>query len=279
MSDWEKAKEIATSALSYGADLIKERVLILDVCEKIESKVLELGGKPAFPVNISLNRVAAHYTALPDDKSVVSKGDLVKIDVGVHVNGAIGDVATTIDLGNNKKLVEASQKALENVKALIKPGTELREIGRVIKETISSYGFSPIKNLSGHELGLYKVHAGVTIPNYDNGDVIQLEEGQHIAIEPFATDGEGKVIEGGESGIYRLDQIKPVRDFTARKVIKFIQEEYKTLPFAKRWVVKKFPNGNYILRLLEKENVIKQYKQLVEVGKGLVSQAETSFTV
>jgi len=279
MSDWEKAKEIATSALSYGADLIKERVLILDVCEKIESKVLELGGKPAFPVNISLNRVAAHYTALPDDKSVVSKGDLVKIDVGVHVNGAIGDVATTIDLGNNKKLVEASQKALENVKALIKPGTELREIGRVIKETISSYGFSPIKNLSGHELGLYKVHAGVTIPNYDNGDVIQLEEGQHIAIEPFATDGEGKVIEGGESGIYRLDQIKPVRDFTARKMIKFIQEEYKTLPFAKRWVVKKFPNGNYILRLLEKENVIKQYTQLVEVGKGLVSQAETSFTV
>ncbi len=279
MSDWEIAKKIATESLEYGKTLIKKDSLVLDICEKVEGKIRELGGKPAFPVNVSINRVAAHYTALPNDQTKLNNGDLVKIDVGVHVNGAIGDVAGSVDLGENKELVMAAQEALKSVKSLIKPGIELREIGRKIQKTIQDYGFSPIKNLSGHELGLYKVHAGMTIPNYDNGDTTKLEKGQHIAIEPFATNGEGKVVEGKESGIYRLERVKPVRDFGARKVIKFIQEEYKELPFAQRWIVKKFPHGNYILRLLEKEKIVKHYPQLVEISKGLVSQAETSFTV
>jgi len=279
MNDWETAKDIATKALTYGKSLVKEGVLVLNVCEKIEAKIKGLGGKLAFPVNVSINRIAAHYTALPNDKMSLSRGDLVKLDVGAHINGAIGDVATSVDLGNNKKLIQSVENALENIKELIKPGTELRQIGKVIQKTIQENGFSPIKNLSGHELGLYEVHAGITIPNYDNGDKTKLKKGQHIAIEPFATNGAGKITEGGESGIYRLINIKPVRDLYARNMIKFINEEYKGLPFAKRWLVQKFPSYNYILRLLEKENVVKQYPQLVEISKGLVSQAETSFTV
>lgn len=279
MNDWDLAKDIATKALEYGKPLVKKGALVLDICEKIESKIEELGGKPAFPVNVSINRVAAHYTALPNDSLALEEGDLVKVDVGAHINGAIGDVAGTVDLGDHKELVQAAEDALKNIKEMIKPGIELREIGKKIQEIIQGYGFSPIKNLSGHELDLYTIHAGMTIPNYDNGDTTKLEKGQHIAIEPFATTGEGKVVEGGESGIYRLHNLKPVRDVGARKVIKFIQEEYKGLPFAKRWVVKKFPNANYILRLLEKEKILKHYPQLVEISKGLVSQAETSFTV
>jgi len=279
MSDWENAKNIANSTLVYGRGLVKAGALVLDLCEKIESKIKELGGKPAFPVNVSINRVAAHYTALPNDILKLNKGDLVKVDVGVHINGAIGDVAGSVDLGNNKELVKSVESALENIKELIKPGTELRQIGKVIQKTIQEHGFSPIKNLSGHELGLYEIHAGITVPNYDNGDKTKLKKGQHIAIEPFATNGEGKVTEGGESGIYRMINIKPVRDLGARNMIKFINEEYKGLPFAKRWLVKKFPSYNYTLRLLEKENIVKQYPQLVEISKGMVSQAENSFII
>ena len=279
MNDWEKAGKIAAEALELGKKLVKVDVSLLEVAEKIEAKIVELDGKPAFPVNLSINHIAAHYTPFPGDTLRFVQGDLVKIDVGAHVNGAIGDTAATIDLGNNKELVKASEEALNSAIKIFKPGTKFREIGRVIQEKIKEHGFVPIVNLSGHGLDLYNLHAGITVPNYDNGDEKVLQEGQILAIEPFATSGEGKIMEGKPSGIYRLDQIRPVRDANARKILKFIAEEYKTLPFAKRWVIKKFPTAAFALRILENERILAQYPQLPEKTKALVSQAEHTVKV
>jgi len=279
MDDWEKAGKISAEALELGKKLVKVDVSVLEVAEKIEAKIIELGGKPAFPVNISLNQIAAHYTPSHDDALRFSQGDLVKIDVGAHVNGAIGDTATTIDLGDNKELVKASEHALKSAIEIFKPGIKFREVGKTIQETIREYGFVPIVNLSGHGLDIYNLHAGITVPNYDNGDEKTLQEGQILAIEPFATKGEGKIIEGKPSGIYRLEQIRPVRDANARKVLLFIAEEYKTLPFAKRWLMKKFPTAAFSLRILENERILAQYPQLPEKTKALVSQAEHTVKV
>lgn len=279
MDDWEKAGRIAAQTLEFGKSLVKVDASLLEVAEKVEAKIIELGGKPAFPVNISLNHVAAHYTPFPDDKARFAKNDLVKIDVGVHVNGAIGDTAATVSLGGNEELIKASEDALEAAIQIFKPGTKLGEVGKVIQEKIRSFGFVPVVNLSGHGLGIYDLHAGITIPNYDNGDQRELREGQIFAIEPFATSGEGKIIEGKLSGIYRLENKKPTRNMTARKMLDFIEKEYKTLPFAKRWLVKKFPTANFALRILEKEGILHQYPQLPEKTKALVSQAEHSVKV
>lgn len=279
MDDWEKAGKIAAEALELGKSLIKVDALLLEVAEKIEAKIIELGGKPAFPVNLSINHIAAHYSPFPGDETRFKKGDLVKIDVGAHINGAIGDTAATIDLGDNKELAKASEEALKAAIEIFKPGTKFGEIGKAIQEKIKEFGFVPIVNLSGHGLDLYNLHAGVTVPNYDNGDEKELQDGQILAIEPFATNGEGKIIEGKPSGIYRLEHAKPVRNMNARKVLKFIAEEYKTLPFAKRWVVKKFPTAGFALRILENEKILHQFPQLPEKTKALVSQAEHTVKV
>jgi len=279
MDDWEKAGKIAAEALEFGKKLIKVDASLLEVADKVEAKIVELGAKPAFPVNLSINHIAAHYAPFPGDETRFVKGDLVKIDVGSHVNGAIGDTAATIDLGDNQELVKASEEALKAAIEMFKPGTKLGEIGRAIQEKIKEYGFVPIVNLSGHGLDLYNLHAGTTIPNYDNGDERMLKEGQIFAIEPFATKGEGMIIEGKPSGIYRLEQARPVRDMNARKVLKFISEEYKTLPFAKRWLVKKFPTAGFALRVLEKEKILHHFAQLPENSKGMVSQAEHTVKV
>lgn len=279
MEDWEKAGKIAAEVLEFGKKLVKVDTPLLEVAEKIDEKIISLGGKPAFPVNISINHIAAHYSPYPDDETTFQQGELVKLDVGVHIDGAIGDTACTIDLGDNKELVEASERALQEALKMFTPGMKIGEIGKVVQKTIQEYNFVPIINLSGHQVEKYDLHAGITIPNYDNSDPHILKEGQVFAVEPFATNGEGKIIEGKPSGIYKISNIKPVRDPKIRKMIQFIAEEYHGLPFAKRWIVKKFPNANFALTLLENQGVIQQYAQLSEKIKGLVSQAEHTVIV
>ncbi len=280
LNDWIEAGKIAAEALNYSKSLIKEGESLLFVCNEIEKRITELGGKPAFPVNISINSIAAHYTASSDDKLVFKNGDMVKIDIGVEVNGFVGDNALTIYLGNEKKyldLVNASKEALDAAVKLVKPGVKLFEVGIVIHKEIQKYGFSPIKNLSGHGVERYTIHSGINIPNYDNGDKRELKEGQIIAIEPFATDGKGYVIEGKQSGIYKLVKKKPIRDSNARKILELIEKNHKTLPFAKRWI--QTPMANIALNILEREGIIYQYPQLVEENKGFVSQAEHTILV
>ncbi|GAG18527.1 unnamed protein product, partial [marine sediment metagenome] len=167
---YTKAGRIAGQALEYGKSLIKPGVLVLDVVEKIEAKIKELGGEPAFPVQISLNETAAHYCPDKNDETKLND-QVVCLDVGVSVDGFIGDTACTVDLsGKNSELVLASEEALKNAIAIIKPGVKVGEIGKVIEETITKHGFRPVKNLSGHGLDEYNIHDFPTIPNYDNED-------------------------------------------------------------------------------------------------------------
>ena len=278
MKDWIKAGEIASEVLEYGKNLIKKDKSILDIIENVEGKIFQLGGKPAFPAQISINEIAAHYSPVKEDFSI-KESDIAKLDVGVHVNGAIGDNAVTV--GNNKELIQASRDALNEAIKIIQIGTKLRDIGKVINQTISSYGFNPVKNLTGHSINIYEQHSGLSIPNYDNGDNFKLEKGMIIAIEPFATTGIGMIEEGKDSGIFKLEKIRNVRTQISKEILDFIVEEYKTLPFTKRWLLKKFPEFkvNFALNNLEKEGIIDQYKQLPEKSKGLVSQAEHTLLI
>ena len=282
MEDYFKSGEICKKAREYGITLIKEGTKLWDIAEKIEEKIRELGGECAFPVDVSLNYVAAHDTPKFNDDRILNISDVVKLDIGVHVNGKVSDTAVTVEVGTNKyeKLIKASEEALDNAIKIIKPGVKLKEIGNLIQKTIQKYGFSPIINLSGHGVDEYEVHSKPIIPNCDNNDNTELKENMVIAIEPFATDGEGKVTEGKPSGIYELISEKNIRNDNARKILNFVKEKYKTLPFCERWIMKEFGNSAKLsLLLLEREGIIKQFNVLPEIKKGQVSQAERTVIV
>ena len=280
MENWIKAGKIAAKALEYGKNLVKPEVLLLEIAEKIENKIMELGAKPAFPVNISINEIAAHSIPKHNDESKFKEGNLIKLDVGAHIEGCIGDTAATISLGNNKEIIKAVEDALKNAIKTIQIGTKINEIGKTIQETIQSYGFSPIQNLSGHLIEQYKQHAGITIPNFDNNNQTELKENQIIAVEPFATNGIGLIYEGKPSGVYKLETIKNTRNTTAREILKYIIEEYNELPFAKRWLIKKFGlKAVLALNSLEREKILYQFAELPEKNKGLVSQAEHTLLI
>ncbi len=278
MEDLIRAGRIAADAREFARRLVKVDTSLLDVAEKTESRIKELGGEPAFPVNISLNSIAAHYTPFPGDETRFKEGDLVKLDIGVHINGYIGDTAVTVDLGNNSELVKAAEDALKEAIKAVCIGVKVREIGMVVHKAIQSHGLSPIVNLSGHEIKQYSLHTGLTIPNLDNGNERQLEKGQVIAIEPFATSGPGKVVDGRSSGIYRLEHRKQTRSKAAAKILKHIEQNFSRLPFARRWL-SGFQALDFSLTTLEREKILYQYPQLVEVSKALVSQAEHTLLI
>jgi len=275
-----KAGKIASEAREYGKSLIKVGASLLEVSDKIEKKILELGGKLAFPTQISINDVAAHNCAEPDDDTKFEKGDLCKLDIGVHIDGYVADTAVTIDLGDNEDLVKASEDALNEALKIIKPGVTLAEIGEAIKNAIAKYNFAPIKNLSGHGLDRFVIHGPPTIPNFNTHDNTELKEDQVIAIEPFATNGGGMIYETDKANIFSLVEKKPVRSQITRAVLKEI-EQFENLPFTTRWLTKKFPlfKVNFALRELLQIEAIRKYPPLPEKNHGLVSQAEHTVIV
>ncbi len=280
MSDWLKAGKIAAEAREYAQEICKEGTSYTYVADTVEDFIIKKGGFPAFPMDVSVNEVAAHYCPYIVDDKVLEKGDVVKLDIGVHVNGAVADNACTVEIGTDKwkELIGASKDACLAACEIAIPDCPIRNIGKVIQETITGAGFTPITNLSGHGVAEWKVHTSPTIPNYDNKNENKLVEGQHIAIEPFATNGNGTVKEGKPCGVYAFLEKKPVRLPNARKLLTKIEKDYSTLPFTERWL-KDFPNAKFLLNLLEKAEAIKQYTILPEKTGGMVSQYENTVEV
>jgi len=279
LDNWRKAGKIAAEALAYGKQLIKPGASLLEVTEKVEKKIFELGGVPAFPAQISCDDIAAHYCAYSDDK-IIFKEQLVNLDVGVAVDGYIGDTACSVDLsGKNQKLIEAAESALSAAIEAVKQGKTLGEIGKAIQKAIESFGFSPVRNLSGHGLDINDIHTYPSIPNYDNGDETILKD-VIIAIEPFATNGEGMIYESGNANIFSLKQKKPVRNPMTRNILKEI-ESYEGRPFCTRWLDKKFHKGYISLAIKEMRNLdmLNEFPPLPDQKHGLVSQAEHSLYI
>ncbi len=275
---YKKAGKIAAEALAFGKELIVKGSSVLSVCDKVEEKIISLGGEIAFPAQISMDSIAAHYC--PEDDELKFGDQLVSLDVGVHVDGYIGDNACSVDLGgDNSDLVKASREALKAAIDTVKVGVKLSSIGKAIEDAITAFGFNPVRNLSGHGLDSYNVHCTPTIPNFDTKEDAVLEKGV-IAIEPFATSGTGMIHEKGEPSVFSLFGKKSVRVGFVRNIQKEI-ESYNGLPFTTRWLAKKFSMGQvrYALNQFKQLDILKEYPPLVEKTYGLVSQAEHSLLV
>ncbi|MDD5112067.1 MAG: type II methionyl aminopeptidase [Candidatus Altiarchaeota archaeon] len=281
LESYRKAGSIAKKVREWSKSMVKPGAKIFDIAEKIESKIIENGAGLAFPVNVCINDVTAHYTPKYNDALTLSGNDVVSVDLGVHVDGFIADTAYSIDLGGKHgKLLETNKKALELVEGMIKPGVSVKDIGSSVYKLITDAGYKPIENLTGHEVKQYDLHAGMSIPNIPVPYDWKLEEGMVLAIEPFATDGYGRVVESRHANIYGFLESRPVRMPEARLLAKEV-EARKKLPFAERWYAKKISPLKIPLAVQEliARNVIKTYPTLHEKEKGVVSQFENTMIV
>ncbi|MEF8851975.1 MAG: type II methionyl aminopeptidase [Haloarculaceae archaeon] len=276
---YEKCRE-AGEILAQVRDEAAERVEVgashLELAEWAEDRIRELGGKPAFPVNISIDEEAAHATPSIDDEETFGE-EMINLDIGVHVDGWLADTAVTVDLSGNPELAEAPAEALDAALAVVEPGVETGEIGAAIEEVIDGYGYNPVVNLTGHGLGHWEQHTTPNIPNRAVSQSVELDVGDVVAIEPFATDGGGKVREGSDEEIFALEREGSVRNRAAREALDQITEEFRTLPFATRWLDGSRPE--MALRRLQRQDVVHGYPVLKEEDGRLVSQKEHTIIV
>jgi methionyl aminopeptidase len=260
-------------------NFVREDMPIIDICERAEKLIHGKGAKPAFPCNVSINEIAAHYTSPPKDQRRVPKKSVVKVDIGAHVDGYLTDTAVTICFNQDYiGLVETAEQALKTAVNSIRPEISTSKLGAVIEKTMKSRGFKPISNLTGHQVGRFLVHAGTSIPNVSQllGSKIRL--GEVYAIEPFTTvpDAVGRVEDGKEVTIFRFLKSKSLKNPYAKELSKFIEENFRTLPFAERWLQDVVPNEHYreAFKELLSSRTLMGYPVFVEVSRKPVAQAE-----
>lgn len=265
----------------YGAGILREGMPILEGVEKIEEFLRGKGCPPAFPTCLSVNDVAAHDTPTHKDERVLQRGDVVKIDLGAQIDGFLTDTAKTVEVGtrNWTELIRATEEALAAAIEVVRPKVPTRLIGAAIERTIESFGYKPVANLTGHTIERYTVHAGKSVPNVgDHGDDV-LEEGDLVAIEPFATNGAGKV-DGRKSGnIYRIMRVREVRPDSTARFLAAMDRSFNRLPFAERWGYRVDRKAPAHLARLVRAGLVYTYPSLYDVAHGIVAQSEHSMIV
>ncbi len=281
LEKWIAAGEIAHKALGKAIETVDEGSSLLHLAESLESYIRQLGAEPAFPVNISVNEVAAHYSPKVEDRAILQPPAVVKIDLGASVDGFIADAAITITLGSSHtSLVETAKRALREAEHVLKPGVDLGEVGKRIETTVTMAGFKPIKNLSGHSMSRYSLHSGKCVPNVSSSACGRANAGEVYAVEPFATNGRGYVVEEEQGSIYRVSTLKVTGEDYLDFLLRELWRRYRGLPFSERWVHREWgERGMEALKKLVSKQRVQLYPVLREAGNGVVAQFEDTLVL
>ena len=285
VESYMRAGKIAAETRDYARGLVREGVSLLDICSRVEENIIMRGGRPAFPCNVDVNEVAAHYSSPIDDTRIIPRGAIVKVDLGVHVNGYIADTALTVCLDPaHTAMVRGVEEALKRAVETIRPRAKNGDIGGAIESTIERYGFKPIANLSGHQMNRFVLHTGKSIPNVQGVSFDRISEDEVYAVEPFLTTklGKGQIrSEEREVFIHRFHKDRIPKSPNARVLLDTIRSEYKSLPFSERWLKHLLPKKELDEAFSEllKEKCIMGYPVLVEAAGQIVAQAEHTVIV
>jgi methionyl aminopeptidase len=276
---FRKAGRIAAECREWAKQNIKPGVEVRAVLESVEDMIRSRGGQPGFPAQSSRNEVAAHYCSPPGDPLTYAEGDCVKVDIGAHVDGYVADTAATVDLSTDQRwtpLIRASADALAAAISVLEDGVSVGDVGAAIERTILAAGYNPVRNLTGHGLGRWKVHTPPQIPNQGERSGQRLRAGMVFAIEPFACNGRGYIKEKGKAEVFMMVRPPLRAKGLDRGVLKEI-EAWRGLPIARRYF--RHLETEVVedtLSKLARQGALMRYPPLVEEPGVMVSQTEHS---
>jgi methionyl aminopeptidase len=284
-ANWLKAGNVAADALQLGKKLCVPGARLVDVTGAVEDYIRKQGLGQAFPCTLSIDSLAAHYTPTHDDPTVLKEGQVVKIDCGAELNGALSDNALTVEVGGAGKyarLIECSEACLKEAISIIGPNVDLGTVGAAVEMTAKDFGFKPIQNLTGHSLETYVLHAGLTVPSVPMKVNRRPRIGDVLACEPFVTDGQaGRVENSGPGNIYHYQRSKPLRLPSAKRLLAHVERNHPKMPFAERWLTGALEPQKlgFNLLQLQKEALLKHYPALSEASGGMVAQTEATLVI
>ncbi|KAF8113880.1 hypothetical protein N665_0045s0118 [Sinapis alba] len=250
-----QAAEVHRQVRKYMRSIMKPGMLMIDICETLEDTVRKLISENglqagiAFPTGCSLNNVAAHWTPNSGDKTVLQYDDVMKLDFGTHIDGYIVDSAFTVAFNPMfDPLLAASREATYT--GIKEAGVDVRlcDVGSAIQEVMESYEVEingkvyqvkSIRNLNGHSIGRYQIHAEKSVPNVKGGEQTKMEEGELYAIETFGSTGKGYVRDDLECSHYMKNYDVghvPLRLPRAKQLLATINKNFSTLAFCRRYL-------------------------------------------
>jgi len=273
------AGKIAAEVREQVKHIVREGMPIIDICETAEGLIRQKGGKPAFPCNVSVNEIAAHYTSPIGDKQIIPTGSLVKVDIGAHVDGYIGDTAFTRCFNPEyDNLVAAAEEALQVGIKSLRAGESISHFGSIVQRAIESHGLKPVANLTGHQVSRYILHAGKALPNVSHFLAGKVSADETYAIEPFVTqkNAAGRVRNTRETYIFRYVKQKSLKNADSKRLLSYIVENFRNLPLTERWLRNVVSSENYgaAFRELISSKALMAYPVFVEASGKLVAQAE-----
>ena len=190
---------IVRQVLDYVRGLVAPGVSTMDLERAAETKIEELGAKPAFKgyydypcvLCTSINQEIVH--GIPSEKRVLKNGDIVSIDCGVVLDGYYGDAAITVPVvevtPDVQKLLEVTEASLYRGIEAARMGNTVGDVGAAVQELVEANGFSVVREFVGHGIGT-RLHEEPQVPNFGTrGHGARLREGMVLAIEPMVNFG------------------------------------------------------------------------------------------
>ena len=261
LSDYRQAAETHRQVRQWAQKNIKPGQTLTEIADGIEGSVRRLVGHDGlsegdakvagmgFPLGLNLDEIAAHFSPNAGNKTVLQQNNVMKVDIGVHVNGRIVDSAFTMAFEPQYDNLLAAVKDATNT-GVREAGIDVRlgELGGLIQEAMESYEceingttypVKSIRNLTGHTIMHYSIHGDKAVPIVKTNDTTKMEEGDVFAIETFGSTGNGRVYDQGEVSHYALRSDAPSVDLrlsSAKSVLNAIKKNFGTLPFCRRYL-------------------------------------------
>ncbi|RYP00033.1 hypothetical protein DL764_006633 [Monosporascus ibericus] len=261
LSDYRQAAEAHRQVRQWAQKIIKPGQTLTEIANGIEDSVRRLVGHDGlsegdaiiagmgFPTGLNLDEIAAHFSPNAGNKTVLQQNNVMKVDIGVHVNGRIVDSAFTMAFDPMYDNLLAAVKDATNT-GVREAGIDVRlgELGGLIQEAMESYEceingtvypIKPIRNIGGHTIVPYSIHGTKSVPAVKTDDTTKMEEGDVFAIETFGSTGNGWVYDQGEVSHYALRSDAPTVDLrlsSAKSLLNTIKKNFGTLPFCRRYL-------------------------------------------
>ncbi|KAI7786477.1 methionine type metalloexopeptidase [Diaporthe eres] len=305
LRDYRHGAETHRQVRQWAQKWIQPGMGLTEIANGIEDSVRALVGHSGleegdaivagmgFPTGLNLNDIAAHYSPNAINNKVFGQDDVMKIDIGVHVNGRIVDSAFTMAFDHKYDNLLDAVKAATNT-GVKEAGIDARlgEIGGAIQETMESYEIEldgktyPIKsirNLNGHTIHHYSIHGDKSVPIVKTEDQTKMEEGDVFAIETFGSTGNGYVRDQGEVSHYALMADAPKVDLrlsSARSLLNTIKKNFGTLPFCRRYL-DRIGCDKYLLGLnnLVNTGIVQDYPPIVDKKGSYTAQFEHTILI
>ncbi|KAH8432449.1 uncharacterized protein LDX57_010085 [Aspergillus melleus] len=301
-NDYRKAAEIHRQVRRWTQETARPGQSLTDIAVGIDDGVRALldnaGLEPGsclksglgFPTGLSLNNCVAHWTPNPGQKDVIlDRSDVMKVDFGVHINGWIVDSAFTMSFDPTYDNLLAAVKDSTNT-GIKNSGVDVRisDVSAAIQEVMESYEVEiggktfpvkPVRNITGHNIKAYQIHAGKSVPFIKTKDQTKMEEGEVFAIETFGTTGRGVLYDGPGVYGYGKSYSAPSKITSslasARSLYKTINDNFGTIVFCRRYLerlgVQRYLAG---MNDLVNKGVVDVYEPLIDTPGSYSAQFE-----